>query len=218
MQGITGNFRYLSQIGITTEVDGTLIIDTNVLADAMTKDITNVSQLFSSKGTTTDSRVAFVGFTNDTGPGSYDVRVSGGVPQLAASGTTSFSDTTGSGNFYAGTTGKEDGLNFRISSLTDGTYGTITLSIGVAEVLNRKLTDLTDASLNGPRETEIDTITESIAEFDDTIEDLTLRLVLFEENLKGRFINLEIVLGRLNSQKDVFANSIDGLRSLFIKK
>ncbi len=43
-----------------------------------------------------------------------------------------------------------EGLNFRISSLTDGSYGFITLSIGVAQITNRILENLTDASLGRP--------------------------------------------------------------------
>jgi flagellar hook-associated protein 2 len=106
-------------------------------------------------------------------------------------------------------------LNFRISSLTDGDYGTITLTLGVAELTNRILANLTDSSLDGPLEAEIDTATETIEDFDDTIIDLEERLVLFEEDLRERFTNLEVLLGRLNSQRDAFDQSIDGIRALF---
>ena len=53
------------------------------------------------------------------------------------------------------------------------------------------------------------------AEFDQTITDLEERLVLFESNLRDRFTNLEVVLGRLNSQRDAFDNSIKGIQALF---
>ncbi|KMP10895.1 hypothetical protein UZ36_06225 [Candidatus Nitromaritima sp. SCGC AAA799-C22] len=214
--GISGSFSFLSQIGITTQTDGTLIIDTNELADALTTDIQNVSQLFSSKGSTTNSSVTFVGFTRNTQPGTYNLQVSGGIPELAASGSTTFVDATGSGNFFAGAAGTDaEGLNFRIASLTDGSFGQITLSIGVAEILNRELENMVDTSLNGPLSTEIDTITESIDEFNETLLEQAERLLLFEENLKERFTNLEIVLGRLNSQKDTFNSALAGIQSLF---
>jgi hypothetical protein len=41
------------------------------------------------------------------------------------------------------------------------------------------------------------------------------RVVLFEESLKSRFTNLEIILGRLNNQRDSFDQSIDGIKKLF---
>ena len=217
--GVSGDFSYLSQIGIRTLSDGTLSIDDGELTDALAKDVTNVSELFSSKGSTTSSAVTFVGFTSKTVSGGYTLQVSNGVPQLATSGSSTFVDATGTGNFFAGAAGTEaEGLNFRISTLTDGSYGTITLSIGVAEITNRILINLTDASLEGPLEAEIDTATKTIADYDETIIDLEERLVLFEEDLREKFTNLEVLLGRLNSQRDAFEQSIDGIRALFSGK
>ena len=216
--GVSGDFSYLSQIGIRTLSDGSLSIDDGDLSDALAEDVTNLSELFSSKGSTTSSAVTFVGFTTKTVSGGYTIQVSNGVPQLATSGSSTFVDATGEGNFFAGADGTDaEGLNFRIGTLTDGSYGTITLTLGVAEITNRILFNLTDASLEGPLEAEIDTATATIAEYDETIIDLEERLVLFEEDLREKFTNLEILLGRLNSQRDVFEQSIDGIRSLFQK-
>ena len=216
--GISGNFSYLSQIGITTQSDGTLLIDTNDLSDALTEDIQNVSQLFSSRGSTTDSSVTFVGYTRDTIAGTYNVQVSSGNTQLSNSGASTFVNATGSGNFFAGASGDSNGLNFRLSDLTDGSYGQITLSIGVAEILNRQLENMVDTSLNGPLVTELDTIKESIDDFNETLLDQAERLLVFEENLKQRFSNLEIVLGRLNAQKDTFQGALAGIQNLFSSK
>jgi flagellar hook-associated protein 2 len=214
--GVSGDFEYLSQIGLRTASDGTVSIDDGELTDALKEDVGNVSELFSSSGSTTSSAVTFVGFTNTTLPGGYDIQVSNGVPQLATSGSSTFIDATGTGNFFAGAVGTDaEGLNFRISSLSDGSYGKINLSIGVAEITNRILVNLTDSSLKGPLESEIDSATETIQDFDETIIDLEDRLILFEENLRERFTNLEVILGRLNSQRDAFDSSIDGIKSLF---
>jgi flagellar capping protein FliD len=85
----------------------------------------------------------------------------------------------------------------------------------VAQITNRILANLTDASLQGPLEAEIDSATETIKDFDETIIQLEERVVLFEENLRERFTNLEVVLGRLNSQRDAFDQSIAGTQALF---
>jgi flagellar hook-associated protein 2 len=219
--GVSGNFKYLSQIGITTQSDGTLIIDTDDLSDALTTDIKNVSQLFASRGSTTNSTVSFVGYTRDTLAGTYDVQVSSGATtftQLSNSGASTFVNATGSGNFFAGSAGDSKGLNFRIGNLASGTYGQIILSIGVAEILNRQLENMVDTSLNGPLVTEVDTIKESIDDFNKTLLEQAERLLVFEENLKERFSNLEIVLGRLNAQKDTFNGALAGIKSLFSGK
>ncbi|HIJ51380.1 MAG TPA: flagellar filament capping protein FliD [Nitrospinae bacterium] len=214
--GIDGSFNFLSQIGVRTQSDGTISIDDGILSTAIASDIGNVTQFFSSSGKTSDSSITFVGFTDNTEPGGYKVRVSGGVVQLATSGTSTFVDAVGNGNFFAGAPGTAaEGLNFRVGNLADGDYGTVTLTVGVAQITNRTLARLTDASLDGPLEAEIDSATNSITDFDETIADLEERLVLFDSNIRNRFTNLEVVLGRLNSQKNAFESSIDGIKSLF---
>ena len=216
--GISGDYTYLSQIGITTQSDGTIILDTDDFSDALVGDIENVSQLFSSNGSVTNSSVAYVGFTSDTEPGYYDIQVSNGTPQLSNSGASTFVNASGSGNFWAGSSGDSTGLNFRISSLTDGSYGQISLSIGVAEILNRELKDMVDSSLNGPLVTELDTIKETVDDYNETLLEQAERLLEFEESLKARFTNLEIVLGRLNAQKDTFNSALTGIQNIFSQK
>jgi flagellar hook-associated protein 2 len=213
--GISGDYSYLSQIGITTQSDGTLVLDTDDLSEALIDDIQNVSQLFSSKGTVTHSSVAYVGFTSDTEPGYYDLQVSNGVPQLSNSGATTFINASGSGNFWAGASGDSTGLNFRISSLSNGSYGQVLLSIGVAEILNRQLQNMVDSSLNGPIVTELDTIKETVDDYNITLLSQAERLLEFEESLKAKFSNLEIVLGRLNAQRDTFNSSLAGIQNIF---
>jgi flagellar hook-associated protein 2 len=213
--GTNGNYSYLSQIGITTQADGTLILDTDRLSNAVVKDIKNVSQLFSSNGSTTNSSVTFVGFTRYTAPGAYDLKVSNGVTQLSNSGASTFVNASGSGNFWAGSSGDSTGLNFRVSDLTDGSYGQIILSVGVAEILNRHLVNMVDTSLNGPLVTELDTIKETVDDYNITLLEQAERLLNFEENLRKRFSNLEVVLGRLNAQKDTFNSSLQGIQDIF---
>ncbi|MZH40734.1 MAG: flagellar filament capping protein FliD [Nitrospinae bacterium] len=219
VQGVTGNFSYLSQIGIRTLSDGTLSLNDGEFSDALAENVGNISELFSSSNSTTSSAVTFIGFTNNTQPGGYNIRVSNGVPQIAASGSSTFVDAVGSGNFYAGAKGTDaEGLNFRIASLNDGNYGTLTLSIGVAQITNRILANHTDASLEGPLEAEIDTSTGIIQDFDETLIQMEERALLFEETLRKRFTNLEVILGRLNSQRDAFDQSIAGIQTLFNSK
>jgi flagellar capping protein FliD len=69
--------------------------------------------------------------------------------------------------------------------------------------------------LNGPLVTELDTIKETVDDFNITLLEQAERLLNFEENLKERFANLEVVLGRLNAQKDTFNSSLQGIQDIF---
>jgi flagellar hook-associated protein 2 len=213
--GVTGTFNSLSQVGIRTQSDGTISIDDAQLTEALTTDIGSVSNLFASKGTTSDNNVTFIGFTKETVAGTFDLRVSGGVPQLSVSGEDDYSDASGSGNFYAGAEGTDaEGLNFRLGNLADGSYGTISISLGVGETIDRVLQNLVDKSLEGPLTTEIDTFTKTVSDIDDQINSLESRLEVFEADLRSRFANLEVIIGRLNSQKEAFESALSGLNNL----
>jgi flagellar capping protein FliD len=72
--------------------------------------------------------------------------------------------------------------------------------------------------LNGPLVTELDTIKETVDDFNETLLKQAERLLAFEETLKARFTNLEIVLGRLNAQKDTFNSALSGIKNIFQKK
>ena len=77
---------------------------------------------------------------------------------------------------------------------------------------------MVDTSLNGPLVTELDTITETIDDYNITLLDKAERLLEYEESLKAKFSNLEIVLGRLNAQRDTFQSSLAGIQNIFSQK
>ena len=77
---------------------------------------------------------------------------------------------------------------------------------------------MVDSSLNGPLVTELDTIKETVDDFNETLLKQAERLLEFEETLKARFTNLEIVLGRLNAQKDTFNSALAGIQNIFSRR
>lgn len=220
VDGATGSFEFLSQIGITTDAEGLLTIDNTVLSDALASDPEGVSQLFISNGTASDSNVSYVGFSDATVAGSYDVQVSAlGVPQLSPAGAGTFVDAVPSGSFYTGAVGTDaEGLIFSISTLTPGSYGSIDLTLGVAEQLNRELEVLVDSTISGPLTTELNTLTSTIDDLDESIEDLEFRLGSFEDNLRRKFVNLEIILGQLDTQRTAMQSALAGLNSIYANR
>lgn len=209
--GTTGSYSFLSQVGIRTQQDGTLLANDGDISAALANNLVNVSQVFSSQGTSTNSAVTYVGFTDKTNAGTFDIRVQNGVPQVSVSGQNNYTDAVGSGNFWSGAVGTEaEGLNFRISTTANGSYGSITQTIGVAEKLNREIRNQTDLSRGGPLSSEINTSNKTIADYDKTILAQQDRLKVFEDNLKSKFSNMEVVVGKLKSQGAAFASALGG--------
>ncbi|MBL8251931.1 MAG: flagellar filament capping protein FliD, partial [Candidatus Competibacter sp.] len=120
--GASDKLDSLADLGITTERDGTLKLDSGKLQKAVAADPQGVAGLFARAGRTTDPLVHYVGATSDSKAGDYAVTVS----QLATQGS------------YAGTaitlndgSLKIDGGNNTLALKVNGKpSGTITLSQG----------------------------------------------------------------------------------------
>ena len=80
--GINPDYNSLASIGITTQNDGTLMLDKSKLEKAVTEDLTQVSKLFARTGSTTDPLIRYIKASDDARMGAYDVYVS----QLATQG------------------------------------------------------------------------------------------------------------------------------------
>ena len=104
--------RSLSDIGVTTQADGTLALNTSRLNEAMDRNPDAVASLFGVNGLVTDSTVSFDGATDSTQPGQYAVQVS----QLATNGQ------------YVGAASSSltvDALNNTLSVKVDGEFSSV---------------------------------------------------------------------------------------------
>ena len=102
----------LADIGVTTQADGTLALNTSRLNEAMDRNPDAVASLFGVNGLVTDSTVSFDGATDSTQPGQYAVQVS----QLATNGQ------------YVGASSSSltvDALNNTLSVKVDGGFSSV---------------------------------------------------------------------------------------------
>jgi flagellar hook-associated protein 2 len=73
--GLDGGVRALADIGIRTQLDGTMQIDSARLNEAISESPLDVLSIFAPIGQPSDSLVGFQGFTDDTRTGNYAVNV-----------------------------------------------------------------------------------------------------------------------------------------------
>lgn len=201
VSGLSGSYTYLSQIGIRTGEDGKISVNDSELSDALRDNYSQVSKLFTEFGSSTDTNVTYVTHSEKTKGGTYEVRISGGVVQLRKSGTSAWHDATGSGNYWTGGSGyDEEGLNVRLNSMSDGSYGSVTVSLGVAEKMTTEIKYLTDKSYKGLIFAEEEDIQKRTEDINEQIDGLNLRINNKEDGLKRKFTSLEVVLSKLQSQ------------------
>ena len=130
--GLSGSYRMLAEIGVTTQSDGTLALDKTKLDKALTTDFDAVGKIFGANGSPSDALVRYMSSTSATRPGTYAVDIS----QAASRG--SYIDTTSLVSSLL-VDGTNDTLNVTVNGVASGA---ITLAPGTyasAELLAAEL-------------------------------------------------------------------------------
>ena len=83
LTGSSGSLTLLSQAGISIDKDGIMSVDSGKLSAAMSSNMNDVTALFSTIGSTSDSLVSYVSSTSNTPPGTNQVNIT----TLATQGT-----------------------------------------------------------------------------------------------------------------------------------
>jgi len=121
ISGLQGDIKSLVDIGITTNSNGTLDVDSTKLSDALDNYPSEVEALFSIQGKTTDPGIGYASSTSDTLPGDYAINVTQLFTQGYLTGTGPVNSLTvnGPNNRIRFTIDGVDTGNF---NLTGGTY------------------------------------------------------------------------------------------------
>lgn len=216
----------LAQLGITTDATegsatfGLLVLDEDILTEALDDDPTAVAKLFSADylGESKSPNFTYLSHVDGTTQaGEYTVQVTvasngSGITSATINGRPALIsgawEITGAG----GTA--EAGLAIRLDTHTAGsTYqGVVTLKLGKTGELAKELTNLTN-STDGPLailEDNYKDITESI---DDKIAYEETRLARLESNLKDKYSRLDTLLGYYEQIATQLTSSIKQLSS-----
>jgi flagellar hook-associated protein 2 len=116
-------------------------------------------------------------------------------------GTIKGEAATGSGQTLTGNDGEAnvDGLVIKYTGTTTGDIGTVTVTLGVAELFDRILYSITD-SYEGYVGFKQDSLEEKIDSISTNIEAMEVRLERKLENMINRFVAMEMALAAMQSQ------------------
>jgi flagellar hook-associated protein 2 len=124
VEGVDGPFQTLSGLGIATQNDGTLNVDSEQLNKALDQDMEAVGRLLSNSGKATDDLVEFEGNSSATQSGTYALEVTQEATQGSYTGN-------GLGGFPIDITADNDEFSLSVNDvrsntikLTQGTYNT----------------------------------------------------------------------------------------------
>lgn len=117
--GLSSGLNSLSQVGISTQKDGTLTVDTATLNTAISNNFNDIVKLFTKVGTATDANISMSSSTTATVAGTYAINIT----QAATKGNIVGGAAVGS---LVIDVGVNDALNLSI----DGIAGSITIAAG----------------------------------------------------------------------------------------
>jgi len=125
-------------------------------------------------------------------------------------GTIKGEAATGSGQILTGGDGENnvDGLVIKYTGTSENQdVGTVTLTIGVAELFDRALYNITD-SYDGYVAFKQDSLQGRVNDFDDQIENMEARLNRKMEMMINRFVAMELALSKLQNQSSWLTGQI----------
>ena len=105
-----GSLNSLAQIGINSQPDGTLAVNSGLLATALQSNFKDVAGLFAATGSASDSLVTYNTYTSSTQPGTYPVNIT----QLATQGSLTGSAAPG----LTITAGVNDTINMAVNGIS----------------------------------------------------------------------------------------------------
>ncbi|MFH1351129.1 MAG: flagellar filament capping protein FliD, partial [Pseudomonadota bacterium] len=140
--------------------------------------------------------------------------VNGAHSGLDVQGTINSESATGAGQILTGdapgtgeTTSIED-LTIRYTGTATGSQGTITLTLGAAELFDRLLYGITNAA-DGYLDYRMESIGERIDDLDVDIDEMEARLNRKIETMINKFVAMEMALSQLQSQSNWLAGQIN---------
>jgi len=146
-----------------------------------------------------------------TGSKSNPVSVNNGK---TVAGTINGKAATGSGQTLTGNDGEADiaGLVIKYTGSTTGNIGNIKFTVGVAELFNRALYNITDSE-DGYLTFKQNSISAHIKDMDDDIDKMEARLTIKMTNMTARFEAMELALSKLQNMSSWLSSQITAASS-----
>jgi len=163
--------------------------------------------------------------SNDNyGSSSFDVTAdapfgitSGNYSGVDVAGTINGESATGKGQVLTGDSGQAniDGLVVRYAGSAIGNVGNMTVSYGVGELMYQDLYNVVDI-YDGYVSQKINSLNDSIRNFDDDISQKESQLEIKRQNLVKQFLAMESTVSGLNAQSNWLAGQLNGLMTKYM--
>lgn len=206
IEGLSGDYQYLSQVGLRVDANGELSFDESDFEDAIEDDFEGVMKLFSAFGVPSSSAIEFIGVSGATQAGEYTVEITeigDGYIRGKINGHDAVS--VGTSQLMGAEGYPEEGLLINFLGNSTGSYGTISVTTGFMELFERRLEQILDTE-NGTLAVKQDNLESRINRLELDIARKEVQLDKIEARYKRQFAQLETLLSSLQTQSTYLSN------------
>ena len=203
--GFGANSRYLSELGIQTKRDGTLLIDERSFKDAVEKDPSSYDAIFNSSITSSDSNLVLSKTSSSNPkPGTYSYRHSSGDSYLDNLKLLKGTDSTTGLDFYSAIDGDASGITIIPQSSVSSAF----VYVGES-MLDRMDTYIENIlSSSGDIERRKTSLNQDLTDIDDGLLDINRKVDVIRERYLEQFSAMESAVTNLKGTGEYLENMV----------
>tara|TARA_A100001234_G_scaffold220447_1_gene233415 strand:- start:84 stop:1748 length:1665 start_codon:yes stop_codon:yes gene_type:complete len=203
--GFGANSRYLSELGIQTKRDGTLLIDERSFKDAVEKDPSSYDAIFNSSITSSNNNLLLskTSFSKPT-PGTYSYRHSSGDSYLDNIKLLKGTDSITGLDYYSAVDGDPAGITIIPQSSVSSA------SVYVGESMLDKMDSYIEniLSSSGDIERRKSTLNQDLTDIDDGLLDINRKVDVIRERYLEQFSAMESAVTSLKGTSEYLENMV----------
>ena len=198
----TGSLDYLADIGITAGSNGQLSLNTTTFEQALSSNFSGVVNLLSDSGVSSNSQFQYVYNTSATQSGTYNIDIStpAGTGQNVAGQIDGY-DASGLGNVLTlnNTASNANGLEVSYTGTTAPASATITVTRGIASLINGLVSGFTAA--NGTVAAQTTGLQNSITGLNQQVSNMQANINQQMANMQTEFENMDVAVAQMDEMQ-----------------
>lgn len=207
-------YQSLGEIGVELGTGGLLTIDDSKLTDALEDDYEAVGEVFAFTSSSTSNNLTYFLRSEATQGGTYNVMANYDASGQLTSATINGNAAQIDGSYIIGMAGNpEEGLRIKFTDPGGGAGSVsaeVKLSTGVAVQIANRTSFLTDP-IDGTVHNAMEGIEDTIESIEEQIQRWEQRLEIKQGQLEAQFLQMEILMGQLQSQGNYVSAVLSGL-------
>lgn len=212
IEGASGPLRSLADIGIKTNRQGMLEMDSKVFNNVMATNAADIGTLFAKSASSTDPNINVTSINPKVPAGSYKLNLTNFTPGSTLSGTLGLIDITSEDGLNATGTGIFNGLVFQVIAGSSGNRGSINVTDGVAVQFDHLLADYLDSgSSKGELSLRTSLIDDNLSAIKLERSKLSIKELELTKRYTKQFTTLDLLLSKLKGTADFLTQQLDNM-------